>query len=230
MRFSIVIPALNEASTIERAIRECGAVFASLDSAYDIIVVDDGSTDGTVARVERLTNEGFPVRVIRHAHNQGKGAAVRTGVLVAEGEWIVISDADLSVSPDQISRFIPALDQADVLIGSRRVVGADIAIAQAWQRDYAGRLFNLAIRLITGLPYRDTQCGFKLFHQRTKPLFQVLQTEGWAFDVELLVRTKVAGLRIKEIPVIWKNGKDSRVRWRDAWSILREIWKIRGLK
>ena len=230
MRFSIIIPAWNEAATIERAVRETAAVFVPIDPSAEIIVVDDGSSDGTAACVEQLAAEGMPVRVIRHASNQGKGAAVRTGALAAHGEWIVISDADISVSPDQIAQFIPALGQADILIGSRRVNGADIVVAQSVQRDYAGRLFNLIIRWTTGVPYHDTQCGFKVFHQRTKRLFEALETAGWAFDVELLVRARAAGLTVKEIPVIWRNGKESRVRWSDAWKIFKSILKIRRIE
>jgi dolichyl-phosphate beta-glucosyltransferase len=226
-RFSIVIPAWNEATTIERAIREIGSAFVGIDPLHEIIVVDDGSTDGTAEIVARQMPS---VRVIRHPHNQGKGSAVRTGVLATRGAWILVTDADLSVSPNQVSRFTASLDTADILIGSRRVAGAEIAAAQSRQRDYAGRLFNLVIRWMTGLTYRDTQCGFKMFHQRARPLFESLQTPGWAFDVELLVRARQVGMQVREIPVTWHNGPRSRVRWRDAWTIFTEARRIGRLR
>lgn len=224
MRFSIVIPAFNEARTIEHAVQETAAVFGRLGE-FEVIVVDDGSADGTREIAQRL-----PVCVIAHDRNQGKGAAVRTGVLAAQGEWILVMDADLSVTPDQIERFLPALSNADILIGSRRIADAEIPEPQTWRRDYAGRLFNVAVRLMTNLSYRDTQCGFKIFHAKTKPLFEQMKTTGWAFDVELLVRARRAGMRIKEIPVTWRNGNESRVHVKDAAGIFGELLRIRRMK
>lgn len=225
MRFSVVIPAYNEARTIERAIQATRDALAHLEGGAEIIVVDDGSSDGTADRVYGLRN----VRVIRHDTNQGKGKAVKTGVLAAQGEWIIFLDADLSVQPSAIKNLLPLLDQSDVIIGSRRVHHAEIPEPQPWHRDYSGRLFNIAVRLLTGLPYRDTQCGFKAFHRRTLSIFSLLETSGWAFDVELLVRARKQGFRVNEIPVTWRHGRESRVRWTHAVRIIRELWRIRTL-
>ncbi len=228
MSLSVIIPALNEARTIEHAVRETVKVCSSLSDA-EIIVVDDGSTDGTAEIVRQMRDVETPIRIIRHDRNKGKGAAVRTGVLAAEGEWIVYLDADLSVHPSEIKRLLAATDEADVIIGSRRVLNASITDPQPFARDYAGRLFNLIVRLMTGLSSHDTQCGFKAFHRKTKPLFEALETNGWAFDVELLVRAELAGLHVKEVPVTWRHGKESRVKWSDARKVLKDLRRIRTI-
>ncbi len=128
--------------------------------------------------------------------------------------------------PAEIDRLIAAMDEADIVIGSRRVTNVNIAEAQPWHRDYAGRVFNGVMRLITGLPYHDTQCGFKAFHHKTKPLFERLESTGWAFDVELLVRARTTGMRVVEVPITWRHGRESRVKWKDAVKIIHELMRI----
>ena len=227
MRFSIIIPAWNEEHTIQRAVYETQAALDTLGDPYEIIVVDDGSRDGTSMLVEQMTSQSLPVRVIRHAENRGKGAAIKTGVLAAMGEWMIFLDADLSVHPSEISRLVSAMDGTDIVIGSRRVLGATIPEPQPLMRDLAGRLFNIAVRLMTGLPYRDTQCGFKAYHRRTIPVFQELETSSWVFDVELLVRSRQRGFIIKEVPVTWRHGHESRVRWSDARDVFKTLRRMR---
>jgi glycosyltransferase involved in cell wall biosynthesis len=142
---------------------------------------------------------------------------------------MIFLDADLSVHPSEISRLAAAMDDADIVIGSRRVLGATIPEPQPILRDLAGRLFNIAVRIMTGLPYRDTQCGFKAYHRRTTPVFQELETSGWAFDVELLVRSRPHGFIIKEVPVTWRHGRESRVRWSDAKNIFNALRRMRRI-
>ena len=223
--FSIVIPALNEAQTITRALDEVTSVFASIGQPYEIIVVDDGSTDGTGETVA-----AFPdVRLVRHAANRGKGAAVRTGALASQGEWVLFLDVDLAVTPETFKRFLPHLETSDVLMGSRRVPGARIMDPQPWARDMLGRLFNVVVRVLFSVPYHDTQCGFKAFRLSTsRPLFEALETAGWSFDVELLLRARKAGLRIQELPVEWHDGPKSRFRPRHALEVVRELWALWG--
>ena len=218
--FSIVIPAFNEAQTIRRALEEVPRVFMEIDKPFEIIVVDDGSTDGTGTIAESSMN----VRLVRHATNQGKGAAVRTGALAAQGEWVLFLDVDLAVHPGTFRSFLPHLDTADILMGSRRVPGARVINPQPWARDLVGRLFNVVVRTLFGFRYHDTQCGFKAFRfPACRPLFEALETRGWSFDVELLLRAQKGGLRIRELPVEWHDGPRSRVRPGHAWNVLKEI-------
>ena len=221
--FSVIIPAFNEARTIERAIRETQGVFQGV-GATEIIVIDDGSTDETAALVERF---GSSVQFIRHAVNLGKGAAVKTGIQAAVGEWALFLDADLATHPMQVALFLPHLETADVVIGSRRVPGSRILERQPWYREWAGRAFNAFIRIYFGIAFHDTQCGFKAFHRRTFSVFDGLQTYGWVFDVELLLDAQAAGFRVHEVPVTWRHGRESRVRLSNGWGILRALRQIK---
>ncbi len=225
--FSVVIPAYNEERGIGAAIRETDVYFGGLGKPYEILVVDDGSRDRTASEVERLVPEIAHLKLLRHNENQGKGSAVRTGTAAASGTWILFLDADLATHPAQFARFFPHLEDADVVIGSRRVEGARIAVAQPRYRDSAGQLFNAAVRAYLDLPYRDTQCGFKAFHARTKPLFAELVSSGWAFDTEVLRRARRLGLRIAECPVVWRHQPESRVSIWDAFAIAAELRRIR---
>ncbi len=218
---SIIIPAYNEESRIQQAILQTKNAFEALGISYEIIVVDDGSQDMT----DRKTSGA---RLIKHQQNQGKGAAVRTGMLAATGEWALFLDTDLSTTPEAFASFLPLLESHDVLFGSRRAESAHIAERQPIWRDQSGQLFNVAVRLLTGLPYRDTQCGFKAFRMGVcRPLFEAQNTNGWAFDVEILKRAQLANLRMQEIPVEWRHAEGSRVRLRHAYAILADLWNIR---
>ena len=218
---SIIIPAYNEESRIQRAILQTKTAFDALSLSHEIIVVDDGSRDMT-------TRHTAGAKLIKHQQNQGKGAAVRTGMLAAEGEWALFMDADLSTAPEAFAAFIPLLHSTDVLFGSRRAFNARIAQRQPAWRDQSGQLFNVAVRLLTGLPYRDTQCGFKAFRMAAcRPLFEAQKTNGWAFDVELLKRAQLANLRMQEIPVEWRHAEGSRVRLSHARTILIDLLNIR---
>jgi glycosyltransferase involved in cell wall biosynthesis len=224
---SVVIPAYNEERGIGAAIRETDAYFSRLGIPYEILAVDDGSRDRTVSEIERLIPEIPRLKLLRHAENQGKGAAVRTGIGAASGNWTLFLDADLATHPAQFDRFLPHLETSDIVIGSRRAEGARIAISQPWHRDSAGQIFNAAVRTYLDLPYRDTQCGFKAFHARTKPLFAELVSSGWAFDTEVLRRARRLGLRIAECPVVWRHQPESRVSIWDAFAIAAELRRIR---
>lgn len=225
--FSIIIPAFNEARTIGKAIRETKRIFDDLDASYEILVVDDGSSDTTASLVKTLARSIPQVRLIQHAKNQGKGAAVKTGILEAHGTWALFLDADLATHPSQFRKLLPYLEKDDVVIGSRRVSGSRIAEQQPFYRVWAGRLFNLIIRWYLGIRFQDTQCGFKAFHRRTFSLFKSLNSKGWTFDVELLLRAQEKGFTIQEVPVTWRHGRETRVRLSDAWIIFRELHQMK---
>ncbi|HVM91038.1 MAG TPA: dolichyl-phosphate beta-glucosyltransferase [Verrucomicrobiae bacterium] len=223
-RYSIVIPAYNEAARIEHALVSTRAYFDSTGEDYELIVVDDGSTDGTTDHVKNLAS------VVKHEINQGKGAAIRSGALAASGEWLLFLDADLSTKPEAFDEFLPFLSSHDVLFGSRRAPDARIRTAQPAWRNGSGQIFNFLVRRIVGLPYRDTQCGFKAFRLAAcRPLFEAQQSRGWAFDVELLARARGAGLLLREIPVEWHHAEGSRVRLSHAPAILSELLRIRAI-
>lgn len=221
VRYSVIIPAYNEEKNIGRALQETKRVFDGLGAPYEILVIDDGSSDRTADEC------GEWVRVIRHARNQGKGAAVRTGVAAAQGEYMLFLDADLATHPQEFVQCIPLLANNDIVIGSRRVRGAMVAAAQPWHRVLAGRLFNAIIRRGLDVPFEDTQCGFKAFSARVKPLFSGLQTSGWVFDVEILARARREGMKIAEIPVEWRDSGSSKLKLSHAPHILRELLDIR---
>lgn len=228
--FSVIIPAYNEERTIERAIQETAAVFKKLGASFEILVIDDGSSDRTTLHAERLGTIFSEVRCLRHPDNRGKGAAVQTGVIHAKGEMLLFLDCDLSTHPSQIFTFLPSFESADILIGSRRALGSIIQTPQPIHRIVLGQMFNTIIRTWLHIPFKDTQCGFKVFtRDAARKVFSDLKTHGWAFDVEVILRAKKLGFQVSELPVIWTHGRESRVRLRDAWRIFLEIYRLRGL-
>ncbi|MDQ7814447.1 MAG: glycosyltransferase family 2 protein [Patescibacteria group bacterium] len=227
--FTVIIPALDEEKRIANAIEETSRVFSLFGKTFEIIIVDDGSTDKTADVVESIVvaQRVAPLRLISHDRNKGKGAAIKTGAAAARGEWILFLDSDLATHPSEFEKFLPYLSDYDVLIASRRVAGAKIAERQPLYRTWLGRLFNLCVRLYFGLPYHDTQCGFKAFRRNAIPLVTCLETDGWAFDVELLHRARLSNLRVKEIPVVWRHGTESRVRLKHFWTIAGDLRRIK---
>jgi len=226
--YSIVIPAYNEAENVERALRETAAVFDPLAKEYEIIVVDDGSSDGTAGIVSSLSAELPAVRLLRHAANGGKGKAVRTGVMNAQGESILFLDCDLATHPREALSFIEKMEDFDIAIGTRRHAGSIIARSQPWYRVLYGRAINFFIRHLVKLPYYDTQCGFKMFRaEAAKDIFGELGPSRWTFDVELLMRARSNGYLIAELPVTWTNGKTSRVRAGEVIPDLFYLWRLK---
>jgi dolichyl-phosphate beta-glucosyltransferase len=230
---SVIIPALNEEKRLGASLDKIRAYLAGKPFASEVIVVDDGSTDRT-AEVARKALEGrVPVRVIRLESNQGKGYAVKTGVLASAGETVLFTDADLSTPIEELDKFLLRLAEGfDVVIGSRALAGCDIRVRQARPREAMGRFFNRLVRLfvIRGCP--DTQCGFKAFRRAAAmDLFSRLETAGFAFDVELLVLAKKLGYRVAEVPVVWCDSRPSRVRMvRGSWQMLKELLRIRQIR
>lgn len=226
LSYTAIFPAFNEEKTIAKALTAAASFFLRLDKPFEILVVDDGSTDETAALVSETSVIRPGIRLLRHATNIGKGAAIRTGVQEARGEIILFLDCDLSVRPETFKNFLPLLETHDIIIGSRRIPGACIAEPQPWYRMRLGQIFNWLVRRRTGLPFHDTQCGFKAFKASAKGIVMDLKTNGWTFDVELLLKIKQAGYSIAEVPVEWRNGRETRVKIRDAWKIWKELCKL----
>jgi dolichyl-phosphate beta-glucosyltransferase len=210
-----VIPAYDEAQRLPRSLARLQEFLGARGTSYEIVVVDDGSRDGTVA-VARAAG-GPELRVLEGDRNRGKGHAVRRGMLAAGGERRLMTDADLSTPIEDLVRLEAALDAgADVAIGSRALAGSRVEVHQSAFRESAGRAFNRVVRLLLLPGIQDTQCGFKLWRARAAELaFSRLCLDGFSFDVEALYVARRSGLRIAEVPVVWRNDAATRV---SGWS------------
>jgi dolichyl-phosphate beta-glucosyltransferase len=209
-RLSVVIPAFNEAQRLPATLARVHAYLDARGLPYQVLVVDDGSSDGT-SEVARAA--GGPVVLLRHAENRGKGHAVRTGMLAAKGERRLMTDADLSTPIEELEHLEAELERGfDVAIGSRAVKGARIEVHQSFYREAMGRLFNRLVQALLLPGLHDTQCGFKLFTAAAaEAAFGACRQDGFAFDVEALYVARRRGLRIAELPVVWRNDAASRV-------------------
>ena len=209
-QISVVIPALNEAARLGVTLSKILAYLTAQHLTYEVIVVDDGSTDKTQEVVARFLE--LNVVLVNHPVNLGKGAAVRTGVMASNGERILITDADLSTPIDDLARLLAFSDKAPLVFGSRAVPGSVILLRQPLYRVIMGKTFNLMIRVLGVSRIHDTQCGFKLLDgQVARDLFSRVRTLGFAFDVELTWLAQREGLPIEEVGVRWANSLDSRV-------------------
>ena len=231
--FSIVIPAFNEAARIGETIRATLDYLSRTSPESELIVINDGSTDATptIAR-EGLKPSAMQTQFLENFPNRGKGAAVRRGLLTAQKPIGLFFDADLSTPLEEIPKLIEpiAKGEVDVAFGSRALDRRLIGHHQPWRREQAGRVFNLIVRVATGLPFWDTQCGFKAFRLDVcRPILQRARIDGFAFDVELLVLAQRAGLRLREIPVRWNHVEGSKVRFiNDSLRMLREVIALRA--
>ena len=234
---SIIIPAYNEQKRLPAALQRVIAYLRASEWQFaEILIVDDGSTDGTIEVAERMQSQFPNLRVLRNPGNRGKGYAVRHGMLECRGEWALFTDADLSAPIEELDKLCLAVDreQAQVAVGSRGLDRRTIVVHQSWFRENAGRVFNLVMRLATGLPFHDTQCGFKLFEAAAaREIFRRQLLEGFGFDVEVLFIGRRLGYREVEVPVQWSDVAGTKVStWRGIAAFLdplRVRWnQIRG--
>jgi glycosyltransferase involved in cell wall biosynthesis len=201
---SIIIPAYNEEKRLPSTLEAAGRFLRSGAWEFaEIVVVNDGSRDATAA-----VAKAAGARVLENPGNRGKGYSVRHGMLEAAGDWALFTDADLSAPIEELEKLwrIAESEQALVAIGSRALDRSLIGVHQPWQREFAGRLFNLVMRIVTGLSFRDTQCGFKLFERAAaREVFGRQRLEGFGFDVEVLYIARRLGFRVVEVPVRWND-------------------------
>jgi len=230
---SVVIPAYNEAARLGNTLRAVVDYLRQNFPDGELIVVDDGSSDQTEELARQVLQDSGDLRssVISYKSNLGKGRAVRLGLLAARGEVTLFSDADLSTPITEAPKLIePILSgECDVAFGSRALNRELIGVHQSWRREQGGRIFNVAVRLATGLPFWDTQCGFKAFRMSVcRPLVEAATVDRFGFDVELLYLAFRAGLKLKEVPVRWDHNEGSKVSFlRDSRRMLNEVIALR---
>jgi dolichyl-phosphate beta-glucosyltransferase len=212
-RLSVVIPAFNEAHRLPPYLHEVVGFLEGRGEPWEVIVVDDGSTDGTAAVVRELAEHQPGVRLLPFGRNRGKGAAVRAGMLAARGAFRLFTDADGATPIAELKRLEAALGSGiDVVIGSRALPSPAVAVRTRRHRVVAGRVFNWLVARLGVRGIADSQCGFKLFTAAAaERLFEALETSGFAFDVELLLRAQKAGYQVVEVAVNWADQEGSKV-------------------
>lgn len=233
-RLSVVIPSYNEEERLGSSLESIYRYVSDRMLSTEVVVVDDASTDGTVDIVERSRppqGSEVTVRVLRNPENMGKGASVRRGMLDCRGQLALMTDADMSTPVEELEKLEVAMVEGDcdIAIGSRDLEDSKVEVHQSMLRENSGKLFNVVVRGIMPLPFRDTQCGFKLFSMhRCRPVFEAQLLSGFSFDVEVLFIAGQLGLTIREVPVVWRHASGSKVRFfRDGSRMLRDLFQIR---
>jgi glycosyltransferase involved in cell wall biosynthesis len=229
-QLSIVIPAYNESARIERTLQRVMECIHQRGWDAEVLVVDDGSVDRTVDIVRCWMEREPQLYLVQNNGNRGKGYSVRNGLLQASGEVVMFTDADLSAPMEEAERLMAAIAEgADAAIGSRWLDRARQTLHQPLYRRFFGRCFNWVTRTVMGLPFKDTQCGFKAFKRSAaQVIFRLQRIERWGFDPEILFIARKLGYNIREVPVTWGHDERSRMSYlRDGLKMLEEIAAIR---
>ncbi len=229
---SVIIPAYNEENRIVPTLLSTDSWLSGKGFEYEILVVNDGSTDKTKEVVQKVIGNTKNIKFIDNFRNQGKGAVVKQGMLLAKGQWRLFMDADNSTTIDHFEKMIPLAKQGyDVIIGSRDskdAKGAKQAVKQPFLKRLFGNLGNLIIQFIAVWGIWDTQCGFKAFSKEAaRDIFSRALIKKWGFDVEALFLAKKLGYKIGIIPVYWKNDPNSHVSWKGYLVSFKEVLQVR---
>ena len=230
LTYSIVIPAYNESARIGATLKRVLAYVDSRSWNAEVIVVNDGSHDETAAVVRSFAERDSRLRLVENPGNRGKGYSVRNGMMNASGELLFFTDADMSSPVEEAPKLLEAIAAgADVAVGSRWLRSETQTQRQPLYRQLFGRIFNGALRIVLGLSYADTQCGFKIFTRRAAHIiFPLQKIDRWGFDPELLFLAKRFGFKVSEIPIAWAHSEGSRIRYfRDGMHMFWEMLKIR---
>lgn len=229
-KYSIVIPAYNEGARLGASLEKVLAYVHSQGWNSEVVVVNDGSRDNTAEIVAAFAQKDPTVRLVQNPGNHGKGYSVRNGMLQARGELLIFSDADLSSPIEESSKLLKALDEgADIAIGSRWLRSETQLHRQPLHRQLFGRIFNLLLRITLGLPFKDTQCGFKVFKRTpAQAIFPLQRIERWGFDPEILFLARKLGYKVREIPVLWGHSGGTRINpLVDGFRMFTEMLRIR---
>ena len=231
---SIVVPAYNEARRLPPALEKLAAFCRELGRSYEVLVIVERSTDGTLEIAARFAAQQAHFQAVDNAVQRGKGHAVRSGMLRARGEFVFYMDADLSVPlaavPEFLARFA-GVPRADVLLGNRQHAMSRITRRQSWLRRSMGQTFNRILKACGLASLHDTQCGFKAFRREAaRAIFSRQTLDGFAFDVEVLLLAERLGYKIADLPVEWINSRESKVRiLHDSLAMLRDTLRVRRL-
>lgn len=226
---SVVIPVYNESDKIEKTIAVIKEHLADR-FPYEIVVVDDGSKDDTKAIAERISEIDSRVRVLSYGENRGKGFALKAGMTDAIGELVLFTDADLATPIDELDKFLPYFEQGyDVVIGSRRVEGANVIVHQPRYREFMGKVFNQIAKVLVTRKVDDFNCGFKCYKREVaNRLYSRGRLERWGFDVEMFFMIEKFDYKVKEVPVRWINAETTQVHLiRDSIRSFTELIQIR---
>jgi glycosyltransferase involved in cell wall biosynthesis len=229
---SIVVPAYDEAERLPQTIERIAAYVESKPFTAEVLIVDDGSRDHTAEVVREASRRWPDVTLIQNPGNQGKGYSVRNGMRHASGRIALFTDADLSTPIEEADLLLEAIEAGnDIAIGSRGLRPELIGIHQSLFRETAGKIFNLVVRSVTGLPFKDTQCGFKAFRREAaRAIFSRQQTVGFGFDVEVLYLAKKLGFRTTEIPVRWSHNEGTKISmFGDSIRMFTDVLRVRWM-
>ncbi|MBU1131450.1 glycosyltransferase family 2 protein [Patescibacteria group bacterium] len=226
MFLSVIVPVYNEVLHIRETLSKISNYLKNKEWNSEIIVVNDGSNDNSLTEIEQANIENL--HVISFAKNLGKGAAVKAGMLAAQGEWLLFIDADYSTAIEELDQFWPRLQEGrDIIIGSRGLKESKVVIPQSKFKVCLGKAGNKLIQLLAVPSVKDSQCGFKLFNKKCLPLFQKQTLSRWGFDFEILFLARQEKFKILELPVTWENRPASRVKLLDYPKTFLELIKIR---
>ena len=232
MDLSLIIPAYNEAQRLRPSLQQVLAWLQGRDDAIEIVIVDDGSSDGTGDVAREMLDGQATYRLLRNEPNRGKALSVKRGLLEGRGKYLLFSDADLSTPIAEADKLLAELQAgADVAIASRQLPGSILTVHQPWYREIGGRAFGQLNQLVLlpGIP--DSQCGFKAFtREAAHAILAHQKLSGWAFDAELLYIARKLGLQIAQVPVTWINDPNSKVKMlSDGVRMVRDLLRVKRL-
>jgi len=229
---SLIIPAYNEAQRLRPSLEKILAYLRACDFRAEVVIVDDGSSDGTGELAREVLEGQTAYRILRHEPNRGKALSVKRGLLEGHGRYLLFSDADLSTPIEEADKLLAELRAgADVAIASRQLPGSKLAVHQPWYREIGGRAFGKLNQLVLlpGIP--DSQCGFKAFtREAAHRILEHQKLTGWAFDAELLYIARKLGLKVAQVPVTWINDPNSKVKMlTDGMRMVRDLLRVKRL-